>query len=64
MLQSMGQGEYHHRQLAVCRSHCRGIKPGSEMESWYRASKYFRFLEVLQVPSQVGAAASQELQCL
>ena len=25
VLRSMGQGEYHHRQLAVCRSHCREV---------------------------------------
>ena len=27
VLQSMGQGQYHHCQLAVCWSHCREVVP-------------------------------------
>ena len=55
VLRYMGQGEYHHRQLAVCWSHCREVWfPGSELESRHRASSYSRFVEVLQVPSPVG----------
>ena len=50
----MGQWEYHHSQLEVCWSHCRVVKPGSELESRHRASSYSLFVEVLQVPSPVG----------
>jgi len=35
-----------------------GSKPGSELESRHRASSYSRFVEVLQVPSQVGDLGS------
>jgi hypothetical protein len=54
VLRSMGQGKYHHRQLAVCWSHCRVVSPGSELESRCRASSYSRFVEVLQVSCPVG----------
>jgi len=54
VLRSMNQGNYHHRQWTVCWSHCRGVKPGSELESWRRASSLSRFVEVLQVLSPVG----------
>jgi len=56
VLRSMGQGEYHHCQLAVCWSHCRRSPPGSELESRCRASSYSRFVEVLQVSSPVGGS--------
>jgi len=55
VLQSMGKRGYYPRQLAVRWSRCWEVKPGSELGPWRRASSFSRIVEVLQVPSLVGA---------